>query len=206
MDGGRMLRALLATRLGHVRATKIAATIGQSLAVVMALVGLFSSPMLVLIALFVWIGAAGEATNSERRAVVDGLTVAAAMMRRFRVLAVDDTLQAAAEELLAGAQHDFPVTATGQSEGPVVGVLTRSDLVAALARQGLAARVQDVMRPPCPSLPESAPLEAAAEAMQASRCPLVPVETAGRLVGLVTPENLSELVAIRTAALPRAEG
>jgi Zn-dependent protease/CBS domain-containing protein len=206
MDGGRMLRALLATRLGHARATKIAATIGQSLAIVMALVGLFSSPMLVLIALFVWIGAAAEAAESERRTALAGLTVGEAMMRRFRVLGVDDTLQAAAEELLAGSQHDFPVTATGGVAVPVVGVLTRSDLVAALAKQGLATPVREVMRSPCPALAAADPLESAAEAMRANNCPLVPVASNGQLVGLVTPENLSELVAIRTAALPRAEG
>ena len=200
MDGGRILRALLATRLGHRRATRIAASIGQVLAAVMALIGLFGSPMLLLVALFVWIAAAGELRETESRSALRDLPASAGMQRRFHVLGVEDTLAAAADELLAGAQHDFPVTAGGTAEEPVVGVLTRGDLVAALARKGLATPVREVIRPSCPTVDESAPLESALEAMRASGCPLVPVARDGRLVGLITPENVAELVAIRTAA------
>ena len=200
MDGGRILRALLATRLGHRRATQIAAKTGQAVAAVMALIGLFGSPMLLLIALFVWIAAAGELRETESRSALRELTASAGMQRRFQVLAVDDTLAAAADELLAGAQHDFPVTTGGTPDEPVVGVLTRSDLVAALARKGLATPVREILRPSCPSVEESAPLESALEAMRANGCPLVPVTRGGRLVGLITPENVAELVAIRTAA------
>jgi Zn-dependent protease/CBS domain-containing protein len=199
MDGGRVLRALLAIRLGQVRATRIAAGIGQAVAGVMALAGLFGSPMLVLVALFVWIAAAGELRETESRSMLRDLPVAAGMQRRFQVLAVDDTLQAAVDELLAGAQHDFPVTALGGTDEPVVGVLTRSDLVAALARGGLATPVRGVMRPGCAVVAESDPLERAVEAMRSGGCPLVPVARDGRLVGLITPENVAELVAIRSA-------
>jgi CBS domain-containing protein len=121
------------------------------------------------------------------------------MQRRFQVLAIDDTLESAAEELLAGAQHDFPVTAGGGTDEPVVGVLTRSDLVAALARGGLATPVRGAMRPGCAVVAESDPLERAVEAMRAGSCPLVPVARDGRLVGVITPENVAELVAIRSA-------
>ena len=200
MDGGRILRALLATRLGHRRATRIAASIGQAVAAAMALIGLFGSPMLLLVALFVWIAAAGELRETESRSALRDLPASAGMQRRFHVLGVDDTLEAAADELLAGAQHDFPVTAGGTAQEPVVGVLTRGDLVAALARKGLATPVREVIRPSCPTVDESAPLESALEAMRASGCPLVPVARDGRLVGLITPENVAELVAIRTAA------
>ena len=200
MDGGRVLRALLATRIGHVRATRAAASIGRGFAMLMALAGLLlPAPMLVLIALFVWIAAAGELRDTESRSALEGLLVSAGMQRRFRVLGVDDTLQSAAGELLAGAQHDFPVTALGTAEEPVVGVLTRSDLVKALAGKGLAAHVRDAMRPSCPLIDESEPLERAVEVMRASGCALVPVGHDGRLVGLVTPENVAELVAIRSA-------
>jgi CBS domain-containing protein len=122
------------------------------------------------------------------------------MQRRFQVLAVGDTLSAAADELLAGAQHDFPVTAGGTVDEPVVGVLTRGDLVAALAKRGLETPVREVLRASCQPIPESAPLQSALDAMRASGCPLVPVARGGRLVGLITPENVAELVAIRAAA------
>ena len=200
MDGGRMLRALLAARLGHVRATRIAAGIGQAVAAGMALLGLFGAPMLLLVALFVWIAAAGELRDTESRSAVRDLTAAAGMQRRFQILAVDDTLAAAADELLAGAQHDFPVTAGGTAEEPVVGVLTRGDLVAALARKGLATPVREIIRPSCAAIEETASLQSALDAMRTSGCPMVPVSRDGRLVGLITPENVAELVAIRSAA------
>jgi Zn-dependent protease/CBS domain-containing protein len=200
MDGGRVLRALLAGRLGHVRATRAAASVGRGAAMLMAVVGLvLPSPMLVLIALFVWIAAAGELRETESRTALEGLPASAGMQRRFQVLGVDDTLQSAAGELLAGAQHDFPVTQLGTVEEPVVGVLTRSDLVKALAGKGLEARVREVMRPSCPVVDENDPLERAVEVMRTSGCVLVPVRHDGRLVGLVTPENIAELVAIRSA-------
>jgi Zn-dependent protease/CBS domain-containing protein len=201
MDGGRVLRALLATRLGFARATQVAASIGQGFAVLMALAGLFGPPMLLLIAIFVWIAAGAEAAHAESRSAIAGLPVAAAMVRRFSVLAVDDSLAAAAGELLAGSQHDFPVTRDGSRDEPVLGVLTRSDLVAALARGGLATPVREVMRPSCPLARPGEPLEGAVEAMRTGGCPLVPVVDEGRLVGLVTPENVAELVAVRNAGL-----
>jgi Zn-dependent protease/CBS domain-containing protein len=202
MDGGRVLRALLATRLGFARATQVAASIGQGFAVLMAVIGMFRPmPMLILVALFVWIAAGAEASQVESRSAIAGLPVAAAMMRRFTVLGVDDTLEAAASELLAGAQHDFPVTRDGSADEPVMGVLTRGDLVAALARGGLGSAVRAVMRPSCPLARPGEPLERAVEAMRAGGCPLVPVVDGGRLVGLVTPENVAELIAVRNAGL-----
>lgn len=202
MDGGRVLRALLAARLGRTRATRAAAKIGQAFAVVMALVGLFAPkpmPMLILIALFVWIAAAAELRDVESRSALGGLQVGDGMQRRFQILGVDDTLQAAAEELLAGAQHDFPVTAGGGAGEPVLGVLTRPDLVKALARGGLASSVRDAMRPACAVVDESTPIEQVVAMMRESGCALVPVARDGRLVGVVTPENIAELVAIRSA-------
>jgi Zn-dependent protease len=68
MDGGRVLRALLAGRIGHFRATETAARIGRGMAVVFGIAGLFWNPMLVLIAIFVWFGAGREAALARHRA------------------------------------------------------------------------------------------------------------------------------------------
>jgi CBS domain-containing protein len=203
MDGGRVLRALLSRRLGHLRATQLAARIGQGVAVLMALVGLWT-PMLLLIALFVWIAGTGELQATTSRSALQGLLVGAAMERRFQALAPSDSLETAAQALLAGAQQDFPVTGTGRLDEPVVGVLTRRDLIAALARGDRGTAVSEVMRPGCPAVDDGAPLEQAIDAMRANRCPLVPVVRDGRLVGLLTPENIAELVAIRSASPPVA--
>jgi Zn-dependent protease/CBS domain-containing protein len=200
MDGGRVLRALLARRLGYLQATQLAARIGQGVAVVMALVGMWTTPMLLLIALFVWIAGTAELQATTSRSALRGLPVAAAMERRFQVLATTDTLEAAARALLAGAQHDFPVTDGGRPDQPVVGVLTRHGLLTALAGGDRQAPVRDVMRTGIPAVDEDASLERAVEEMRGSRAPLLPVVHDGRLVGLLTSENVAELVAIRAAS------
>jgi Zn-dependent protease len=199
MDGGRVLRAILASVVGRLRATRLAARIGQGLAAAMAVAGLFLSPMLILIAIFVWIAGAGELQQTANQSALRGLPVGAAMQRRFQVLGVEDTLQVAADELLASAQQDFPVTTGGRLDEPIVGVLTRTDLLAAFARGAHGARVREIMRPGCAAVDEADPLDAAVEAMRISRCPLVPVSSQGRLVGLLTLENVAELVMMRSA-------
>src|SRR4029434_6543790 len=86
MDGGRVLRALLATRLSYVRATRIAATAGQGMALLFRLVGLMANPLLLFIALFVWIGASQEAAVVEMGSSLAGVPVRSAMLTEFRVL------------------------------------------------------------------------------------------------------------------------
>ena len=132
MDGGRVLRGFLAMRLDYARATRIAASIGQLMAIGFGLLGLTGgNPVLLLIALFVWIGAESEAVQVEERLVLKGVPVRAAMVTEYRTLVPYDTLGHAADLLLAGTQHDFPVvTADGRSAG----VLTRSDLMGGLSR------------------------------------------------------------------------
>src|SRR5204862_2572268 len=125
MDGGRILRALLATRMSYARATQTAATVGQAFAFIFGFVGLFANPLLIFIALFVDIGATQEAALAQMRDVSRGLPVSSAMVRDFRSLPKEATLQEAVDALLATTQHDFPVV---DDNGNVAGVLTRHDL------------------------------------------------------------------------------
>jgi len=201
MDGGRVLRAVLTAGLGHSRATRVAGTIGQALAVLMALAGLFVSPMLILVAMFVWIGAASEALEAERRSLLSGLPASAAMLRRYQVLAPGAPLRHAVDEALAGPQAGFAVTESGHDADPVVGVLTRDDLIAALVRQGASATVADAMRRDFPVVAESDPLERAVELMRERGCAVVPVLRANRLVGLLTPDSIAQHVAVRSAGI-----
>jgi Zn-dependent protease/CBS domain-containing protein len=198
MDGGRVLRALLATRLPYVKATRIAASIGQGMAVVFGLVGLFVSPpnpLLLLIALFVWIGAAQEAGAAELRSGLEGVAVRDAMLTEFRTLAPADTLRRAAELILAGSQHDFPVVDGGR----VVGILTRRILMAALAERDRDTAVSDIMARDFKVLGADEPLVEAASRLQNSELQTLPVLAHGELAGLLTPENVGEYVMIRSA-------
>jgi CBS domain-containing protein len=185
----------LATRLSYPRATQIAAGVGQAVALVFGFVGLFTNPFLVFIALFVWIGAAQEAGMVTARSALSGLTVRSAMLTEFHVLAPGDTLARAAQLLLGGSQTDFPVA----EQGRVVGVLRRNDLVRALAERGAQAVVADAMLRDCPTADVRGPLDPLFARLSTGECPVVPVLDAGRLVGLVTLENVQELMMVRAA-------
>src|SRR5512137_1095704 len=123
MDGGRVLRALLALRMDYARATRIAASIGQGMAFLFGAAGLFGNPMLILIAFFVWIGAAHEAAAVQMKSTLGGCLVREAMLTDFRTLSPRETLGQAVRLLLAGSQQDFPVVDNGQ----VVGMLSRAN-------------------------------------------------------------------------------
>src|SRR5213083_2574667 len=114
MDGGRVLRALLALRMDYVRATQIAAAVGQGIALVFGFIGLFSNPFLVFIALFVWLGASSEASMVQMRTALSGIPVSRAMLTDFHTLAPEDTAKRVLELILAGSQQDFPVVDGGQ--------------------------------------------------------------------------------------------
>jgi CBS domain-containing protein len=195
MDGGRVLRALLATRLDYARATEIAARIGQGLAIVFGFAGLFRFPMLLFIALFVFIGAQEEAQMVQLTTSLRGLKVQDAMITNFRSLSVDDSLAVATSELISGSQHDFPVTEAGE----VVGVLTRNDLVKGLAERGPEVKVGNVMRSDCHLVTESEMLEKSYEMLRQDNCSTLPVVREGRLVGMITLENIAEWVMVNTA-------
>src|SRR5512135_1592345 len=141
MDGGRVLRSLLAMRLEYARATRIAARIGQGMAALFGFAGLFGNPMLLLIALFVWIGADQEAAAVEMKSSFSGVRVREAMLTDFRGVSPQDTVGDAVRLLLAGSQQDFPVL----EKGEVVGVLTHTRLLETLRDRGANALVGEVM-------------------------------------------------------------
>src|SRR6202011_4457193 len=149
MDGGRVLRALLATRMGYVRATEVAATIGQGVAFVLGFVGLFYNPMLIFIAIFVYLAAASEAHMVAIRGISRGVPVSSAMMTQFATLAPDAPIEDAVQKLLHTNQSEFPVVNAACKLG---GLLSRSDLVRILNRRDPNARVADAMTTMIPTI------------------------------------------------------
>jgi stage IV sporulation protein FB len=199
MDGGRVLRALLSTGMGRARATRTAAQIGQLMAIVFAALGLFVAPMLLLIAVFVWLGAAQEANATELRSAIHGIPVRQAMETRFEVLGASDTLERGYELVMSGQQVDFPVL---DADGSVVGLLEREALARGLAELGPGALVRQVATDRVAKVYDREPLEAALERLAAIPWRTVLVfDLAGRLVGLLTSDNVGELVLFRSTAL-----
>ena len=195
MDGGRVLRALLAMRMEYVRATQIAAGVGQAMAFLFGFAGLLSDPWLLVIALFVWMGAEQEARMTRIKNSLGGIPVSRAMQTNFESLTPQDTLERAVELILAGSQHDFPVV----DDGRVIGILERDTFIKALARTGQAEPVVQVMRREVPEVDTHEMVESALTRLEQSGAKTLPVTHAGRLAGLITAENITEFLMIRSA-------
>jgi len=196
MDGGRVLRALLATQIDYVRATQIAASIGQTLAILFGILGLFvQQPWWLFIALFVYLGADAEAHMVRVRSVLRGVPIRAAMVTRFRTFSPLEPLASAMRELLAGQQQDFPVI-----EGErIVGMLTRRDLLAAIAEGRQDVAIAEVMRRDVRTVDEAEMLDSTFQRMREGGRSTLPVLREGRLVGIVTLENVGEWMMIQSA-------
>jgi len=195
MDGGRVLRSLLAMRQEYSRATQTAATIGQGIAVLFAIVGLFSNPFLVFIAFFVWVGAAQEASMVKTKSALDGIQVSRLMLTDFQVLSPLEPLSRAVDLILRGSQTDFPVV----ENGSVLGLLRRSDIMTGLSRGGHYEAVADIMQRDFQSADADEMLEPMLARMQNAGSSTIPVTLRGSLVGLLTSENIREFLMIQSA-------
>ncbi len=195
MDGGRVLRALLAMRMDHVRATQAAAAVGQGLALVFGLVGLFRDPFLVFIALFIWIGAAHEAQSVQIKEAFSGIPISTAMRKNFARLNTNQTLGDAVKLILEGSQHDFPVMWGDR----VMGILSRGNLLSGLSQYGPDQLVTTVMQREFDTAQPNEMLEAVLNRLAAAPSKVMPVLQDGDLVGLVTTENLGEYLMIQNA-------
>lgn len=202
MDGGRVLRAAFASRMGFVRATERAASIGQFIAFILGFIGLFHNPILVFIAVFVYLAASSEAHSVALRAVSRGVPVRQAMMTNFVTLRPESHIDEAVNVLLQTGQRTFPVV---DSNGRFIGVLDRADILRSMKQVGPDARVSDAMVAPALVVNCRATLEQAFRLMQENSATTVGVtDGTGKLVGLVTSETLAEMLAVM--AVPSNRG
>ena len=205
MDGGRVLRALLAMRVSYARATRVAASFGQFIALLFGFVGLssllfgrlgpFSNPFLLFIGLFVWLGAAQEAGLVKVKSALNGLPVSRLMITDFRSLSPADQLGQAVDYLLSGWQHDFPVI----EEGRVVGLLTRAALVNGLAQGGREKLVSEVMLRNFPAVNPGDAADVALLKLGSDEGRTILVVRDGKTEGLLTRENVNEYLLVHAA-------
>jgi Zn-dependent protease/CBS domain-containing protein len=197
MDGGRVLRAALATQLGYVRATELAASIGQLVAFALGFIGLLYNPLLIFIAIFVYLAAVSEAHMVGLRAVSRGVPVTAAMVTQFASLKPADHIDQAIETMLHTSQSEFPVI---DDSGRLVGLLARRDLVRALKAHGPNAPVGEAMTTGIPTIGYRQTLDEAFRVLQESSAAAIGViDAQGRLVGLVTSGTVGEMMMVRDA-------
>jgi CBS domain-containing protein len=195
MDGGRILRASLALRMDRSRATEVAARIGQALALVLGLWGILFNPFLVLIAGFIWMGAKGEASLVQMKSALGGMAVGQAMITEFQVLAPLDTLARAVELTLSGFQQDFPVM-----EGKrLMGIVTHANVLEGLAAHGSSGVVTLVMEENVDTAHPDELLQSAFERLQRHGGRAMVVVRDGQVVGLVTPQNIGEMLTMDKA-------
>jgi CBS domain-containing protein len=189
MDGGRVLRAFLAMRMDYARATAIAVTIGQGLAMLLGLWGFISGSFtLIFIAIFVYLGAGQEGRMVEVKSVLEDMRVHQAMSRPVQSVSPMDTVNRAVELILQGLQADFPVL----EDDRLVGMLTEGDVLSALHGQGADALVSQVMRRQFPTArPEESLFEVQGR-MSAARLRAVPVVEEDQVVGLLTAQDINE--------------
>ena len=195
MDGGRVLRALLARYVGFSRATRIAVRVGHTLAVVFGVIGLFTNPFLVLIAVFIWVGASQELVMVETKSAFAGVPVSRVTVTDVTPISASDPLSRAVELMLHGTQQDFPVIENGR----FAGILSNKDLLHGLSQSGSEAPVSEFMLRKCPAIPPDASVQSALEEFQRSGCRVLAVVDQGRLLGLLTMDNLAKFMTLQSA-------
>ena len=189
MDGGRVLRALLATRIKHAKATRIAASIGQIVAVLFGILGLIGNPMLLFIAVFVFFGAQQEALYATAKENFEETRVAHVMQRLPPVFTRGMTVLDAVQLAMRDSRNSYPLVDSGLR---VLGLVPAADLSRALhSRAG--EPVENFSRTPAVPIPAEATLLQAREIMRNSSQDDFPVTNATRqLVGYLSRTDLPE--------------
>jgi predicted transcriptional regulator len=163
------------------------------MALLFGLIGLLYNPLLIFVALFVWMGAIQEATMVKLKSAIGGIPVEQAMVSEFKTLALHDSLRRASELTLAGSQKDFPVV----SDGILEGVLRQTDLLTALTRKDAKATVASILRKDTSTIESTEMLDTVITKLSECRCELLPVTREGKLVGVVTTDNLGAFIRLR---------
>lgn len=195
MDGGRVLRAVLAMSMGAPRATAIAARIGQGFAFLFVALGLFYSPILMLVGIFIYFAASSEEQSAAFSGFASRLKVRDAMEPSPVLLSADEPLSKAVDALLASPQKEFPVLDGGR----VVGLLDRDAMILGLRGQGAEAAIGKAMRPSQPLRLDQPLVEAFSQMRSTGARAEAVLDAAGQVAGILTQENIAEMMMVENA-------
>lgn len=200
MDGGRVLRGLLAARLGAVRATDVSSAVGQGFAFLFFMVGLlYGQYLLALIAVFIFFGAGGEAQMVRQRELMRGLSVSDVMgtKRRTETITPWHNFGQVLDAVIHGYQEDFPVV---DEDGKLLGIITRNEILAAAHSPDKYSMVRDLMKTDVPTISPAADLfKDGYRILQESGLRAIPVVENGELVGMLTAEDIGQASLLRDA-------
>lgn len=194
MDGGRVLRALLSFKLGRVSATNIAASIGQGLAFIFFMLGLFFNPFLILIALFIFLGAYGENQMVKQGDLLEGHVVKEATLTNITRLRPSNNLQEVIDILLAGTEKDFVVIENEK----ILGILTQKDIIKHAKTPSVL--VGDIMQRKFKAVDVTTEIMKVLQSIRKEESDFYPVVENGQLVGAIDTTNISEFILLKTAS------
>ncbi len=199
MDGGRVFRALLSLKFSRVQSTSIAAKTGQFVAFFFGFLGLIAgNPLLIFIAIFVYLAATSEEQVTRLQAVAQGHRARDAMISHFETLGPQDKISDAVEALLQTTQLEFPIV---DGQGKLMGILTRTEMVRALSNSGPDTPLDEVMERDIPVCEQDANLQSAIQPLQTRAKPAIGVvDKNGVFSGYITMENLAELMLVESAS------
>ena len=193
MDGGRVLRALLAFKFDKLKATTIAARVGQFLAIVFVFLGFFSNFWLVFIGLFIYLGAGAEEMHENAKSALIGYTASDVLIQKYTRLSPVETLEKAVLLLQNTPEQGVVVVENGQTKG----VLTRKELIKGLSDYGKTSSVSQVIRKDYIIIAPDMPLQEVYQKLVANNLSLAPVLKDGQLLGFVDIKGINEFIMIR---------
>jgi len=193
MDGGRILRALLARKLDYRKATSIAANFGHLFALIFGYVGLVhGSIFLILIAVFIYMAASSEEMQVDVRETIKRFYVKDVLPEKFLTLSKDVPLNKVLELIFHSHQEDFPVV----EDHKLIGFVTRNDIIATVHQFGTGRLVKDVMRNDFPTVSSKDFLTEAQKKMETSGFKALPVLNNGKLAGIISLEDISRVYTV----------
>ncbi|WP_373496315.1 site-2 protease family protein [Aquiflexum sp.] len=195
MDGGRVLRAFLAIRLPRAKATQIAGGIGQFLAIFFIFFGLFNNPILVLIGIFIFLGAGAEVSHTKQESFLKGFKVKDALMMKFQIIGFDAPLAKAIEKLLNSQATHFVVV----KDDVAIGTLSRNEIIKGLKEGNETTLVEKVADFSPLKIETEQDLDDAWRNMITGNKKVAFVIEDGNFLGILDQENISEFVMVKSA-------
>lgn len=194
MDGGRVLRALLAFRMDRNTATQIAARVGQFIALCFILIGIISNPILILIGLFVIFSAQAETESVEFKNLLKGYTVRDVVMKEYQTIEEDEKIKKAIAILLESEHRKFLVTENNE----LVGTLNKNQIIKALSEKGEEEYIYNVMDRSLVYIDINTKLEKVIEQLYEKKGSVLMVNENDQLAGILDADNLSEFIMINS--------